>query len=145
MTQANNYLEKAAESLAGAESEYVNGRFNNSANRCYYACFQAAIAALLRVGLRPAGQQWSHTFVQGRFIGDLINRRKQYAAAHRDTLPRVHELRLMADYDDEPVTQTQAMRAVRRSLELVRAVVRGGDATWSMIRARVGWRPRWPS
>jgi hypothetical protein len=48
--------------------------------------------------------------VQGRFIGDSINRRKQYAAAHRDALPRVHDLRLMADYDDEPVTQTQAMR-----------------------------------
>ena len=37
--QANNYLEKAAESLAGAESEYVNGRYNNCSNRCYYACF----------------------------------------------------------------------------------------------------------
>ena len=127
--QANNYLEKAAESLAGAESEYVNGRYNNCSNRCYYACFQAAITALLIGGLRPAGQQWSHTFVQGRFIGDLINRRKQYAAGHRDTLPRVYDLRLMADYDDEPVTQTQAMRALRRSRDLVTAVVRGGDTT----------------
>ena|SRR5512144_708277 len=125
--QANNYLEKAAESLAGAESEYVNGRYNNCSNRCYYACFQAAITALLIGGLRPAGQQWSHMFVQGRFIGDLINRRKQYAAGHRDTLPRVYDLRLMADYDDEPVTQTQAMRALRRSRDLVTAVVRGGD------------------
>lgn len=125
--QANNYLEKAAESLAGAESEYANDRYNNSANRCYYSCFQAAIAALLTSGHRPAGAHWSHTFVQGRFIGDLINRRKQYAAAHRDTLPRVHDLRLMADYDDEPVTQTQAMRALRRSRELVSAVMRGGD------------------
>ena len=66
-------------------------------------------------------------FVQGRFIGDLINRRKQYAAGHRDTLPRVYDLRLMADYDDEPVTQTQALRALRRSRELVAAVGRGGD------------------
>ena len=66
-------------------------------------------------------------FVQGRFIGDLINRRKQYAAGHRDTLPRVYDLRLMADYDDEPVTETQAVRALRRSRELVAAVVRGGD------------------
>jgi uncharacterized protein (UPF0332 family) len=126
--QTNNYLDKAAESLAGAESEYVNGRFNNSANRCYCACFQAAIVALLAGGLAPAGQQWSHTFVQGRFIGELINRRKVYKAAHRDTLPRVYDLRLMADYDDEPVTQTQAQRALRRSRELVTAVARGGDA-----------------
>jgi uncharacterized protein (UPF0332 family) len=39
------YLVKSAESLAGAESEYANGRFNNSANRAYYACFHAAVAA----------------------------------------------------------------------------------------------------
>ena len=38
-TTINPYLEKAVESLAGAESEYVNGRYNNCANRCYYACF----------------------------------------------------------------------------------------------------------
>lgn len=128
MNNINPYLEKAVESLAGAESEYVNGRYNNCANRCYYGCFQAAIAALLTTGHRPTGAQWPHTFVQGRFIGELINRRKQYAAAHRDTLPRVHDLRLMADYDDEPVTQTQALRALRRSRELVTAVVRGGDS-----------------
>jgi uncharacterized protein (UPF0332 family) len=42
------YLAKASESLLTAESELVNGRYNSCANRCYYACFQAAIAALLR-------------------------------------------------------------------------------------------------
>lgn len=34
------YMRKATESLAGAQSEYDNGRFNNSANRAYYAAFQ---------------------------------------------------------------------------------------------------------
>jgi hypothetical protein len=29
------YLAKAAESLLSAESEYVNGRYNSCANRCY--------------------------------------------------------------------------------------------------------------
>ncbi len=29
------YLEKAIESLAGAESECANRRYNNCANRCY--------------------------------------------------------------------------------------------------------------
>lgn len=47
------YLSKARESLETAESEYVNRRYNSCANRCYYACFQAAIAALLRAGVRP--------------------------------------------------------------------------------------------
>jgi len=41
------YLIKAEESLLGAESEFTHGRrYNNVANRCYYACFQAAVAAL---------------------------------------------------------------------------------------------------
>ena len=37
------YLRKAEESLEGANSEFVNGRYNNAVNRCYYACFQAAV------------------------------------------------------------------------------------------------------
>jgi len=39
------YLAKALESLEGAESELANRRYNNCANRCYYASFQAAVAA----------------------------------------------------------------------------------------------------
>ncbi len=37
---AQLFLVKAEESLAGAESEYTSGRYNNCANRCYYACFR---------------------------------------------------------------------------------------------------------
>src|SRR5882724_10006373 len=65
------YLAKATESLLTAESEFANGRYNSGANRCYYACFQAAIAALLREGIRPRGQ-WSHAFVQAQLVGVLI-------------------------------------------------------------------------
>ena len=57
------YLLKAEESLAGAESEFINGRYNNTANRCYYACFQAAIAALVQEGMQPSGRQWGHEYV----------------------------------------------------------------------------------
>jgi hypothetical protein len=36
------YLAKVEESLRGAESEFAQGLYNNAANRCYDACFQAA-------------------------------------------------------------------------------------------------------
>ena len=36
------YLDKAIESLVGAESEYADRRYNNCANRCYYAMFQCS-------------------------------------------------------------------------------------------------------
>src|ERR671932_2116851 len=101
---ATLYLAKAEESIAGAESELANGRYNNCANRCYYACFQAAIAALLTEGIQSRGEQWSHTFVQGQFVGQLVNRRKRYAASLRDVLARTLIVRQSADYEPDQVT-----------------------------------------
>jgi uncharacterized protein (UPF0332 family) len=43
MDEAQDYLTKAQESLAGADSELAHCRFNNCARDAYYACFQAAI------------------------------------------------------------------------------------------------------
>ncbi len=67
------FLDRARESLAGAESEFVNHRYNNSANRSYYAVFQAAIHALLAAGIRAPGatDHWGHDYVQAQFVGQL--------------------------------------------------------------------------
>jgi uncharacterized protein (UPF0332 family) len=120
------YLAKAAESLQTAESEFANGRYNSCANRCYYACFQAAIAALLREGIRPRGQ-WNHEFVQAQLVGVLINQRKRYDRELRRVLADNQILRDQADYRPELVTATQASRALRRSRMLVAAIrQRGG-------------------
>src|SRR5499433_673528 len=97
------YLAKADESLRTAESEFANGRYNSCANRCYYACFQAAIAALLAEGIRARGQ-WSHEFVQGQFVGVLINQRHLYEAGLRRLLADNQSLRDKADYRAELVT-----------------------------------------
>lgn len=118
------FLDKARESLAGAESEFAHGRHNNCANRCYYGCFQAAIAALLYDGIILTGGRttWGHDFVQARFVGQLINRRKVYASSLRDSLARNLILRHTADYTIEQVTETQAARAVRRARDFLEAV-----------------------
>lgn len=120
------YLEKAVESLAGAESEYVNARYDNCANRCYYACFQAAIHALGSAGIVYHGPRatWSHERVQAEFVGQLINRRKVYPALLRDVLPRNLAVRETADYDLDFVSETQASRALRRTRTFVGEVVR---------------------
>ncbi len=125
---ATLYLAKAEESVAGAESELANARYNNCANRCYYACFQAAIAALLRAAIAPTSGrgQWGHDFVQGQFVGLLVNRRKLYPAELRDTLALNLKVRQAADYDLDQVTETQASRALRRTQRFVAAVERGG-------------------
>jgi uncharacterized protein (UPF0332 family) len=99
------YLAKANESLLTAESEFVNGRYNSCANRCYDACFQAAIAVLLREGIRPRGQ-WSHAFVQAQLVGVLINQRKRYDPQLGRVLSDNQSSRDQADYRPELVTAT---------------------------------------
>jgi uncharacterized protein (UPF0332 family) len=122
------YLTKAIESLLTAETEFINGRYNSCANRCYYACFQAAIVALLSEGIRPA-EQWSHQSVQAQFVGVLINQRKRFDAQLRRVLSDNQSLRDKADYRPELVTATQASRALRRSRLFVTAIrQRGGVA-----------------
>lgn len=120
------YLLKAEESLAGAESEFINGRYDNAANRCYYACFQAAVAALLQAGIHSSGQQWGHEFVQGEFVGSLVNRQKAYPSDLRDALSRNLILRQTADYKPLQVTQVQANRALRRTRSFIEAVQEKG-------------------
>jgi uncharacterized protein (UPF0332 family) len=122
------FTSKAWECLAGASSELANGRYNNVANRCYYACFQAAIAALDLAGIRsPGGQaKWSHMFVQSQFSGVLINRRKLYPAELRDTLGHLMRLREQGDYKRAGVSRTQASRALTRTRAFVTAVANEG-------------------
>jgi uncharacterized protein (UPF0332 family) len=119
------YLTKAYESLLTAESEFANGRYNSCANRTYYACFQAAIAAILTEGIRPAGQ-WNHQFVQAQFVGVLINKRKRYETELRRVLSDNQSLRDKADYRPEFVTAIQASRALRRTRQFVTAIRQKG-------------------
>ena len=118
------YLEKAEESIAGAKSELVNGRYNNCANRAYCACFQAAVHALRAAGIRPpaATERWGHEFVLARFSGDLINRRKVYPTDLRGAIELNFRLRLVADYGLERVSAVQAERAARRADRFVAAI-----------------------
>ncbi|RIK45724.1 MAG: hypothetical protein DCC58_05540 [Chloroflexi bacterium] len=114
---------KARLSLAGAESEYANGRYDNCVNRCYYACFQAAIAALADAGLLREGRSWSHAFVPGQFDGQMITRRKQFSTSLRGTLTFTYELRQKADYQEQSVTDSEARAALRRTRAFVSAIL----------------------
>lgn len=122
------FLAKAEESLAGAESEFVNGRYNNTANRCYYSCFQAAVAAIAHEGIEPRGNLWGHSFVQAQFSGELVNRRKVFPPSLRDTINQNLTLRQRADYELQHITEAQALRSLRRTRQFFEAVQsRGGD------------------
>lgn len=131
LEQESIYLTKAIESLQGAESEFANGRYNNCANRCYYACFQAAVHGLEAAGLTSSGTHstWSHEALQGTFVRELIQRRKRYPSDLRDVLPRVYLLREAADYKRDMVSEVQAARALRRTRTFVQAIPTQGGET----------------
>jgi uncharacterized protein (UPF0332 family) len=123
-TQAESFLAIAEESLAGAVSEYANGRYRNCANRAYYAVFQAAIEALLRngIGLSPRDRQWRHDAVRAQFSEQLINRRKLYPSALRDGFARAASLRVKADYTPDKVSEAEARHVLRRGQDFFQAI-----------------------
>jgi uncharacterized protein (UPF0332 family) len=117
-------LAKAEECLAGAASEYAARRYNNVANRCYYAAFQAAIAALTHAGIQPPTKDgsWGHEFVQAQVAGTLVRRRKLYPSDMGKDLAMLIRLRHVADYSLEHISELQGARAVRRSRSLLAIV-----------------------
>jgi uncharacterized protein (UPF0332 family) len=122
--EAGAWLAKARESLASCLADLEAGRFNSATNRAYYACFHAAVAALDREGVRPAGPAWEHRFVMSEFSGRLVSRRKLYPAALRATLRQLFDARVVADYRAQQVTAAAARRATRAAAAFLSAIDR---------------------
>lgn len=121
---ARLYLERGVESLDGAASEFVNGRRHNAASRAYYACFQAAIAALIKFGVQATDTKpdLGHNAVQAHFARELIQRRKVFPPELRVTLPELIGIRHAADYWATGVSEREAGRALARARTFVEAV-----------------------
>jgi uncharacterized protein (UPF0332 family) len=121
MAAMHDYLAKARENLAGAESELQHGRTNSCARSAYYACFHAAIAALLHAELTApeSARGWGHDWVHASFVGQLIQRRKLYPANLRRILSDLLTLCHKGDYRATRVSQPEAQQAVRSAQILV--------------------------
>jgi uncharacterized protein (UPF0332 family) len=130
-TDAQAFLGKAAESLASAQADFAAGRYNSCANRAYYACYQAAVAALIAAGLLvpvPEARN-QHGLVQAQFVGHLINRRKLYGSELRSVLSDLVKTRADADYRPASVGQARALRGLRQAERFVDAVTSGQGGT----------------
>jgi uncharacterized protein (UPF0332 family) len=96
---STDYLEKAKNSYTGARACLDNAAFDSCVSRCYYAVFQAAIAALIKLtDFRPQGGEWSHKTTQAEFNRRLVMRRKVFPGAIGRTLLTLIEWRHRADY-----------------------------------------------
>jgi len=120
--ERDDFMRKAREALRGAESELASKRYNNAANRAYYACFFAAIVALLDAGIHPPSDRWEHDFVAAQFAGVLIHRRKIYPAELRQLLYITMRVRHTADYRPASVAEIETKRAIQRAARFVTAV-----------------------
>jgi len=115
-------IEKAHESLRAAELCFGEKLYNSTANRAYYAMFQAAVVVLARAGIQPKGDQWSHENLQAAFATELIHRRKLYPRTISSFLPNGMRLRHQADYYERPVSEKRAREILQWAQEFLRLV-----------------------
>ncbi len=119
MTEAERYLAKARENLASARAETRAHRYNSVANRAYYAAFQAAVAALIHAGIRPANDDWGHRFVMSEFSAKLVIRRRKLPRRYRRTLNDLFDRRVRADYRLDNISRRGAEDSTKRAAELI--------------------------
>jgi uncharacterized protein (UPF0332 family) len=117
------FLAKATENIAVAEWSYENGHYNASANRAYYAAFQAAIAALANAGIIQSSRV-SHSAAQSLFAAELIRRRKVYPSHLKSYLPDLQRVRDDADYELRTVSKREAFKQFKKAKEFVETIAK---------------------
>ena len=121
---ADDYLTKAQESLASAEADFAARRNNSCVNRCYFACFQAAVCALVREGMASARVKHTHAAIARNFTESLVRRRKLYPQRLAKVLPELVSLRHEADYRPTPVSRTDTRVALASARDFVSTISR---------------------
>lgn len=115
-------IEKAQESLRAAELCFNERLYNSTANRAYYAMFQAGVVALARAGIEPDSEEWSHKGLQTTLANQLIHRRKLLPRKIAQALPKAMGLRNLADYREQSVSKKDAYEVLQLATEFLRLV-----------------------
>ena len=115
-------FEKAQESLSAAELCFKDKLYNSTANRAYYAMFQAAVVALERAGIHATKGSWGHDTLQAVFADQLIHQRKQYPRHISSFLPNGLQIRQLADYNREMLSERKARNILKWAREFVKLV-----------------------
>ncbi len=113
------WIDKANENLTAAQLCCDHGLFNACANRLYYAMFHAAIAALLKNGVKLPSKNIGHDWVQSNFSGLLIHRRKVFPGKFRPYLSDAYWIRTTADYKASCVSKDAAASELKKAKEFV--------------------------
>lgn len=111
----NLHRRKALLALAGAESEFAAGRYNNAIGRAYYYCFHLAVAARIAAGERPdrTPERWRHGLTL-RALDRLLTHWSE-AANLLGQMADIYSMRLRAGYELPLSTEMEASETIERA------------------------------
>ena len=95
----NYRLAKAKDSLLDVHFSIKNSRWNNAANRLYYACFYAAMALLFNDGHEARTHNGIKTLLGQHYVKNGIMNEDLFQAYRK-----MFNLRQTGDYDDLIIT-----------------------------------------
>jgi uncharacterized protein (UPF0332 family) len=113
----HGFVKKAQDNLILAKYCLENGYYDASANRAYYAAFQAAIAALSAQGI--TSDKYEHKWVQANFNLALIRQRKIYPSRISSALLDMLFIRNRADYLEESLNKKRATGQLAQARDFV--------------------------
>lgn len=113
----HGFLKKAQDNPALAKYCFENGHYDASANRAYYAAFQAAISALAAQGIM--NDKYEHKWVQASFNRALIRQKKIYPSRIGSDLLEMILIRNRADYLEEPLSKKGAAKQLAKAEDFV--------------------------
>lgn len=118
----DEYLAKGARALASAKLLMADGDFEGACNRAYYAMFDAAHAALLRLekSINPAEIKTHRGLIAA--FGKHLVKPGLLAAELGRSLNQVEQARLLADYTGEEVDAERARWAIEQAGLFVEAM-----------------------
>lgn len=115
-------MTKASRALASAQLLLDSGDVDGACNRAYYAMFDAARAALLWANAPvPAEVARTHSGLITAFSLHVV-KPGLVAIDHGRALNKVEDLRLIADYRGDPVTQENAAWALEQAQAFLAAI-----------------------
>jgi uncharacterized protein (UPF0332 family) len=116
--------DKALAAAEDARSLFGSDRYDAAVNRAYYAMFSAARTLLILRGLK-ADSLKRHASVLRRFSADFV-KNGPFGADDGHALRLAGDARVVADYDDVPVTRAKAedvLASMERFIRLATSVV----------------------
>lgn len=114
------YLGKAKRNIRAAQLLFDNELYDESANRAYYAAFQAAFAMLMSLDLQT--KKISHEAVQSIFNREFIHRRKIFPGKFKSFLLDLLFVRNNADYKPMFISRRKALRQINKAREFLEFV-----------------------